>query len=484
MHVSAIHPGKAEGIRPPLFVDLDGTLVLSDMMLEQILGLMKRNPLGWPKVFYWFTKGRPHLKEKLQETVAIDPATLPYNRPLLKDLRKEAATGRRLYLATGADKGVATAIADHLDIFSGVLASDGKVNLVGEAKLQAIEQEVKGEPFAYIGDSKKDLPIFRKAAAYSLVNPSNALKAQCLPLGESETIYQSTSMVLGTILKALRPHQWTKNVLVFVPLLTAHAWQDPLNITKAAVAFLAFCAMASATYLINDMLDIQSDRHHPEKRNRPFASGTLPIGTGLMLVPLFFAMGLVLGWLLGLPFFTVVLIYFFTSQLYSVYLKSLPLLDVTALAGLFTLRVFSGAYAIGVPLSHWLLAFSMFLFFSLAFVKRYAELHNLRSRGGQVTLGRGYSVDDIDQLALFGVISGFMSVLVLALYLSSPEVEVLYRKPEILWLLCPVFLLWINWIWMAAKRGNMHEDPILFAFKDPASYIAGCLMISAVFFSL
>lgn len=468
----------------PLYVDLDGTLVLSDLMIEQFLALMKAQPWRWPQALLWLSKGRAHFKQEINRRVRIDPATLPYNQPLLEDLNAQAKTGRSIFLATGSDQGIANEIAEHLNLFEGVLSSDGEKNLIGKTKLAAIVNHANSQPFAYAGDSRQDIPILENAAQSYLVNPNAKLMKAASQQGQVAKIYGRRSSSWRAIVRAIRPHQWVKNLLLFVPLFSAHAYSQLTTWRLAMMAFFSFCAVASATYLINDLLDLQSDRHHPMKRNRPFASGAVSIKTGLAIIPVLILLGFATGSLAGRAFLVTLILYFFISQLYSFYLKTVQLLDVTALAGLFTLRVFSGAYAIQVPISQWLLAFSMFTFFSLAFVKRYAELHNLKSRGGDKTPGRGYRVSDIDQLALFGVVSGFMSVLVLALYVSSPEVERLYSHPHLLMLACPVYLIWINWIWMAAKRGKMHEDPILFAFKDPGSYAAGICVLVSVLISL
>lgn len=477
-------PDQPPSPRPALFVDLDGTLIHTDVLLEQWLALTRAHPWRWPKTLLWLREGKAAFKQKLQKLVPVDAASLPYHEALLTDLRQAVAEGRRVHLATAADEGVGQAVAAHLQLFEEVLASDGQTNLAGKQKLQAITQTTGGAPFAYAGDSAKDLPIFAAASEAILVNPSRRVEKASRNLGATRQIYRSRSRVGRALLRAMRPHQWVKNILVFVPLFSAHAWNQPERWRLALLAFVAFCATSSATYLINDLLDLQADRRHPEKCQRPFASGDLAIQQGMAAVPLLLLFGLSIAWFIGVPFFLALSGYFLISQAYSFYLKSLPLLDVTALAGLFTLRVFSGAYAIDVPISQWLLAFSMFLFFSLAFVKRYAELHNLRDRGGEITPGRGYKVADIDQLALFGVVSGFMSVLVLALYISSPEIEALYDRAIYLWLICPAYFLWINWIWMASKRGKMREDPILFAFKDPGSYLAGIWVLVSVLISL
>lgn len=482
--LEASDQGQATSSNPPLFVDLDGTLIFSDILLEQCLGWVRKEPLRWPKAFFWLLSGKAAFKRKLQEVMPVDAKSLPYNQALIEDLKRAAKEGRTLVLATAADREAAEAVAAHLDLFEEILATEADHNLSGQQKLNAILTVTNQQPFSYAGDSHKDLPLFASAAETYLVNPSKSVEKACAKHNNVQKVYRSRERPFRALLKAMRPHQWVKNILLFVPLFTAHAWDNLRSWQLATLAFLAYCAVSSATYLINDLLDLQADRRHPEKRRRPFASGALAIQRGILFVPVLILCGWLFGFSLGPAFLAALAGYFITSQAYSFFLKSIPLLDVTALAGLFTLRVFSGAYAIDVPMSKWLLAFSMFLFFSLAFVKRYAELHNLRARGEQITPGRGYKVSDIDQLALFGTVSGFMSVLILALYISSPEVKALYSHVERLWLICPAYLIWINWIWMATKRGKMREDPILFAFKDPGSYLAGIWVLVSVFISL
>jgi 4-hydroxybenzoate polyprenyltransferase len=283
-------------------------------------------------------------------------------------------------------------------------------------------------------------------------------------------------------LRALRAHQWIKNLLVFVPVLMAHRVLDAPAMTAAACAFLAWCLAASSVYLVNDLLDLEADRAHPHKRRRPLASGALAKRSAAVLVPALLLPGLALAFLLLPPLFgPALLLYLLLSTAYSLFLKRLPIVDVMVLAGLYTLRVLSGGIAAGVVVSPWLLAFSMFLFLSLAFVKRYTELRMTAdddAHGGASR--RGYTREDMELLKSFGTASGYLSVLVLALYINqSREVTVLYRTPAALWLIGPCLLYWVTRVWLLASRGRMHEDPVVFTVKDPVSYALG-LVIAAL----
>lgn len=280
------------------------------------------------------------------------------------------------------------------------------------------------------------------------------------------------------LLKAMRVHQWVKNILIFVPLLMAYQVNDPVLVARAVGAFLAFSLMASGTYLFNDLMDLEADRQHPTKRNRPFASGALSVKVGYVLTPVLVLSGLALGWLISPAFLLVLLGYTVITLTYSLRLKKMVLVDVLLLAGLYTWRIFAGGIATGVPLSAWLLAFSTFMFFSLALLKRTSELLEMRAIGELKASGRGYHVDDLSQLMIFGSTSGYISVLVLALYINSESVRALYQRPETLWLICPLILFWVSRVWLIGHRGQMHSDPIVFALKDRSSYAVGAIVLS------
>jgi 4-hydroxybenzoate polyprenyltransferase len=276
-------------------------------------------------------------------------------------------------------------------------------------------------------------------------------------------------------LRALRLHQWAKNALVLAPPLLAHRLDAP-TLGRAALAFLAFGLVASALYVANDLVDVERDRRHPLKRERPFASRELPAAAGLLLVPPLLGAGALAALALPASFGLLLLGYAATSLAYSIALKRLVALDLVVLAGLYTARLWGGSLATGVPISSWLAAFSMFLFLSLAFLKRAGEIVAMAGESP----GRGYRASDAEQVFALGPASGYVSVLVLALYVSSPDVERLYAAPERLWLLCPLALYWLSRIWILARRGEVHGDPVVHALRDPASYAVGALSLLVV----
>ena len=485
-------------LAPPLCVDLDGTLVKSDTLYDLTLALARHQPAALLQLPGWLMQGKAALKRRLADAIQIDPAHLPYNRELLQYLEQQQAAGRSIYLATAADSSLAEGIAAHLKLFTGVLASDGATNLAGHNKLAAFQQRF-GDDFAYIGNASPDLPVLQHCKEPMVANPTAGLRAGLRRKGVTPVrVFEERPSSLRAWLKAIRIHQWAKNVLIFFPLLLAHAWNLAL-LAAAAVAFLSFGLCASATYIINDLLDLEADRQHPRKRRRPFASGDLPVVAGLGVVILFLAASIVLGLLvpqavarispvlaLKRPYaFLVWLgIYAATTLAYSLRLKCAVMIDVIVLSGLYTIRILAGSAATGIAVSTWLGSFSIFFFLSLAFVKRFAELERLRERGGAVAGGRGYHIADIEQLRSFGSASGYVSVAVLTLYIANLNAAELYRHTNRLWLLVPVLLLWISLLWLRASRGQLDEDPVVYAITDWRSLVLGLVVVAIVLAAL
>jgi 4-hydroxybenzoate polyprenyltransferase/phosphoserine phosphatase len=461
----------------PLYVDLDGTLVATDTLWESLLALLRERPLLALATPFWLLSGRARFKRRLAERVVPDAASLPYREELVAFLVEERRRGRRLVLATASDERVARAVAAHLGLFDGLLASDGERNLAGPAKAAAIRAERAAEHFDYVGNSAADLPVWEAARkVYAVGAPPGLLRR--LGAREPVRVFPAPGGGLRAVLRALRPHQWAKNLLVFVPLaLTPHALGDLARGRAALLAFAALCLVASAGYVANDLLDLHADRGHPAKRRRPFASGELQLATGLALVALLAGAGFGVA-LLGTarPFVAWLAAYLGLSLAYSLQIKRLPLVDVIWLAGLYTLRVVAGAAAVAITPTPWLLAFSMFIFLSLAFAKRYSELRLTAERRESQASGRAYRVDDLDLVLSLGSSSGYLSVLVLCLYINSDLVQRLYHTVAVLWLLVPVLLFWISRIWFLAKRGELPGDPVAFAVRDPVSLATGALM--------
>lgn len=457
----------------PLVVDLDGTLIRTDMLHESALKVLRDKPFGILRIPYWLLQGKAALKQQLAERADFDPAFLPYNHHLLDWLKLQRVQGRKLILCTASDHAIAIAISKHLDIFDEVMASDGTTNLAGIRKAEALEQRFGTAGFDYVGNSRSDLVVWQRARRAVIVNASDELAKKVRGFCEVEHVFTSAAVGFTAWLRVLRVHQWMKNFLLFVPLFAAHQFNSFGTWQALILAFFSFSLCASTVYIANDLLDLESDRQHPRKRSRPFASGLLPAWAGVILAPILLLTCLALARPVGGSFVSWLLSYFVLTCAYSWGLKRLVLVDCLTLAVLYTLRIVAGAAAASMVLSFWLLAFSVFLFLSLAFVKRYAELEEQVLNGKQIIHGRGYYASDAPLVQTLGITSGYSAVLVLALYLNSDAVVKLYRLPESIWGAVLIMLFWISWMWMQAHRGNMHDDPLMFAVKDKASLFAG-----------
>jgi 4-hydroxybenzoate polyprenyltransferase len=484
---------------PALCVDLDGTLVKSDTLHDSALAVARHHPSALVNIPGWLAQGKAALKRHLANTIQLDVVHLPYNRELLQYLEQQRATGRPIYLATAADADTANRIAAHLGLFTGVLASDGQLNLAGQNKLAAFQARF-GDNFSYIGNALPDLPLLQHCQEPMVANPTPGLRAALRKAHITPVrTFDERVSPLKAWLKAIRLHQWAKNTLIFVPLVLAHAWAPGL-LAGATLAFYSFGLCASATYIINDLLDLEADRQHPRKRRRPFASGDLSALSGVVVVILFLAASLALAllvphaiaalspqllYLIKPHYFLLWLgIYLVTTLAYSLRLKRSVLVDVIVLSGLYTIRIIAGSAASGIAVSTWLGSFSIFFFLSLAFVKRFAELENLRERGGVSAGGRGYNISDIEQLRSFGSASGYASVVVLTLYISTLDAAHLYQHTRRLWLIVPVLLLWISRLWLMASRGHLNEDPVVYAITDRRSLLLGLVVVLIVLSAL
>lgn len=460
---------RVEAHPRPLCVDLDGTLVRTDLLIESVFALLKQNILFLILLPLWLLKGKHHLKQQIADRVELDVGLLPYHEPFVDYLKQQRAAGRRLILATASNLKFAKAVADHLGLFDDVLASDEQTNLSGRQKLERLRSRFGDGNFDYAGNARADVPIWAHAGEVILVNPERGVRAAVERGGRTALIFDGGTGKFTLYLKAMRLEHWLKNILVFVPLALAHQFHDPESLVRAGLAFLAFGLCASSVYLLNDLLDLPADREHPTKRHRPFAAGRISILYGTALIPGLLAASIAVAFLLPLEFVWVLGFYYVMTLAYSLRLKRAALVDVLVLAGLYTLRIIAGAAAVSVVLSFWLLAFSLFLFLSLALVKRYTELLALPEQGRDRAAGRGYYTVDLETLAHFGSSSAFMAVLVLAFYINSDAVKALYTRPEVLWLLCPLLIYLVSRIWLLARRNDLHQDPMVFAIRDRRS---------------
>jgi len=462
---------------PVLVVDLDGTLIRSDTLFEIFWGGLSESWRALPAAIRGLRHGRAALKRALAGLAGIDAEHLPYNDVVLDYVREWRAGGGRAVLATAADQSVAERIAAHLGLFDEVYGSDGATNLKGPRKAEMLAQRFGESGYAYIGDSAADLPVWQGARKAVTIDGSPALQRRVAALGtESENLGSGTG---PAYIAALRPHQWLKNILVFVPAVVGHV-SDPAILLQAVLAFAAFSLVSSSGYVLNDLMDLRADRAHPRKSQRPLAAGRVPIAHGTFMVPLLLFAGLGLAALGGLALLGVIASYFVLTTLYSLALKRIAVADICTLAGLYTMRIIAGGLATGLGLSVWLLAFSMFFFVSLAAIKRQAELVDLANRGVRRARRRGYHVDDLPLVSQVATASGYVSVMVLALYLNSPAVQTLYTTPWLLWGICLVVLYWITRIALITSRGQMDDDPIVFAVRDRVSLVCIMLLFACV----
>jgi 4-hydroxybenzoate polyprenyltransferase/phosphoserine phosphatase len=457
-------------------VDLDGTLIKTDLLWESLLALLKRHPFFGFRIPLWLLKGRAYLKSEIARRVRLDVTALPYNEAVVDYLRKERQGGRELVLATASHVQLAREVAGHLGLFDGRVLGTETANLKGAAKLKALQERFGTRGYDYIGDSTADLPVWSHAHQALIVTNSAALVGRVKQVSPVGQVFEREGSRFRLFLKAMRVHQWAKNILVLVPLISSHQILSGPRVAAAFVAFLSFSLCASGVYILNDCLDLEADRHHPAKKRRPFASGDLSIPVGLMVSLGCLALSFSLSALLPLAYFFVLALYFVLTSGYSLYLKRLVLVDVVVLAQLYTVRVYAGGAATDIVPSHWLLTFSLFMFFSLALMKRFTEIRLVSQDEETGIRGRGYRTTDAEHIASIGSSSGLIAVLVLALYISGKEVLALYSRPEVLWVICPLMLYWITRAWMLTYRDAMEDDPVVFAVRDRKSYIVAFLI--------
>jgi 4-hydroxybenzoate polyprenyltransferase/phosphoserine phosphatase len=465
----------------PLVVDLDGTLVKTDLLLEGLFVLLKRNPLYLIAVLLWLIKGKAYLKRQIARRVQLDVAMLPYHSELLEALQRERDKGRQLVLATAADEHVAHRVANHLQLFDAVFASDGETNLSGRDKRDRLVAEFGQQGFDYAGNSRTDLSVWVASRHAVVVNAGRGVLRAGVQIARVEEVYENRIGRLKSYVRALRLHQWFKNLLLFVAPLAAPQGYDRALLAQSALAFLSFGLCASSVYILNDLLDLADDRQHPHKRQRPFAAGDLPLLTGLILIPILLALSVLISLFLPAAFLRILTAYYTLTLAYSFYFKRIAFFDVTLLAGLYTTRMIAGCAAITVQLSAWLLGAAMLLFLSLALIKRYAELVRLRRVYGQQARARSYRVSDSKLLAILGGVCGYVAVfiLALALYHGDPA-QALLQHHKLVWLVGPFLLYWITHMWRSALRGGMHDDPVVFVLRDRVSQIVIACAASAI----
>jgi len=476
---AAIAPGQQADGGPAsrvLCVDLDGTLLRTDLLWECFLSLLKRSPLSLFLIPYWLLRGRAHLKIQLALRASFDVRTLPYRRDVIQFLEAERIGGCRLVLVSGCEKELALRVAAHLELFDAVFATEGRRNLSGRAKAKFLREQFGDRGFEYIGDSRSDLIVWRSArAAYVAGNARLCRRAAALT--EVKRAFPVPKMTWRTWIRAARGQHWFKNVLLFLPAVLAHE-VGFRRLLLAGAGFFLFGMCASGLYVLNDLLDLHSDREHPWKQKRPFAAGEVSISRGLLMAATLLLIALSGSFLLDTRFGAVLVLYAVLTFWYSLHLKKIVLLDAFVLSSFYVIRLWAGAVITLTPLSHWFLSFSLFFFLSLAMAKRYSELLHAADLIGRSGSGRGYLERDQDVLMNLGIVSGFSAVVIFTLYVRSPEVLVLYHAPQPLLLLAPLLAYWISRLWLTANRGELNDDPLTLALRDPASYaVAGAALL-------
>jgi 4-hydroxybenzoate polyprenyltransferase len=464
----------------PLVVDLDDTLLLTDTLYESFVRLLTQDPLVALKSLGALRGGKASFKRRVAQLTTDCEPHLPHRVDLIALLKREKARGRAVHLVTAADQTVADRIAANIDLFDSVVGSDGTRNLKGKRKLAHLQQRFPNG-FVYAGDSASDLPVFLGSRGAILCDfgarRTTSLQRAGVPVLER---FDRGVSPLRAHLRALRAHQWSKNILLFVPLLVGHAFTDVARIVDAVLAFLILCLVASATYMINDVSDLDTDRSHPTKRKRPFASGDLPVSYALFVAPAMVAAGLLVALALSAGFALALLSYLFLTLAYSLGLKRIPFLDVFVIGVLFALRIVMGTAAIGLPHSPWLLSFSVSFFLSLALAKRHGEVLRASQRTGQEVAGRGYVGDDWPLTLTFGIGTGMVSLVIMLLYVTNDAAPSgFYAHMGWLYAIPPLMLMWLMRIWMLAHRQQLHDDPVVFALKDRASLLLGAGVLTA-----
>lgn len=478
-HASDESRGARSSADVPLVVDLDGTLLRTDLLHECTLRLLKKKPWMLFSLPLWLLRGRSHLKRSVFGQASLDTSVLPFDPQVLAWLREEKQSGRCLVLATASDRDLAEQSVKDLGLFDVVLGSTPTRDLRGADKAVAIREHC-GPNFDYAGNAWADVAIWRVSRAAILVNTGKTLETRIRRSAKVSRSISSQQNSLRATIKSLRLYQWVKNLLILVPVFTSHQWGNAPVLVKSAIAFLAFGFCASGTYIINDLLDLEEDRRHPAKKSRPFSSGECSIRRGVIVGGACLATGLVIGFFAGNGLLPMLLLYVVLTACYSLRLKKIFLLDVFTLALLYTLRVVTGHVITGIAFSMWLLSFSFFLFLSLAFSKRAAELIALARGEEQIVPGRGYLVADLQLVTVAGICSGFLSSLVFALYVNSMSVTLLYRRPAILWGILPLLLYYILRVWIICGRGQLDVDPILYTAKSKSTYIIGFMILLLV----
>ncbi len=462
--------------------DLDHTLIHTDLLYEQFLIAVKKNPLVIFTIFFILLKGKLALKKYFSEIAPIHAEDLPYNEQVLEKVRQFKKQGISCFLVSASWHTEVSKIANYLGFFNSAFGSNESVNLKGINKLKLIQEQWGHQQWAYVGDSNSDLSIWKKANLAISVNASASTVSKLKSLNNNHEIIHTQKNIFVSFFKAIRIHQWVKNILVFIPIILAHRIFETDLLTKSFLAFILFSFCASSIYLLNDLFDLSADRRHQKKKSRPLASGDFPIPAGIFFFFVFSVASLLTAFTIDEKVGMTLLLYFILNLLYTFKFKSTMILDVILLAVMYNLRILFGGELTHIPISHWLLSFSIFFFLGLAFIKRYSELikHSESSKKNN----RAYVSEDRGMIAMLGVSCSLLSVFVFSMYLSSDSVRILYQKQNNLWALTPILVYWLSRTWLLTYRGQVDDDPVAFAIKDKTTYFVGILSLLVIVSSI
>jgi 4-hydroxybenzoate polyprenyltransferase len=457
-----------------LIIDLDGTLIKTDLLIESAIGLIKKNPFYIFLLILWLLKGRANLKNQIASRIDLRVNLLPYRSKIIEII--QSYPGKKV-LATASNYKYAKAVAEHLGIFDEFIASDAINNLKGKQKAKIIIEKF-GTDFEYIGDSEADIPIWQQAQRGFVINPNNHLKKKISKLKNISVINDEFTPSLKSILALIRIHQWSKNILLFLPLIGAHELLNPSFMIKTLVGFFSFSLCASSVYILNDIIDLEEDRSHKTKKFRSLASGQVKIQTGLLIIPTLIITSILISTNLNLHFLIWLFIYYSLTFLYTIFLKKIAILDMVILTSLYIIRIISGAAINNIKITFWFLAFAVFLFFSLAIIKRFIEINESSHTASK----RGYQDIDINLISISGVTSSYISILIIMLYLYNHSQSLIEQNPILLLILCFIMLYGYSRIWLLAYRKKLNDDPVVFVLKDKISLILGFVSGLIIFF--
>lgn len=463
--------------KPPLCVDLDGTLIYSDTLAELFLRMIKKRPCYLIFLPFWLLRGRAFLKIKMEEICGKYVKHIPFNDSFLKYLNSKKAEGHKLYLATACPKNLAKKLVESLNLFEEVWGSSSEINLKSAKKAELLLEKFGENNFIYAGNDAPDLEVWRHAQSLVLVNVKKSLERKAAMENPTKNIlvFSEKKSAFKAFFRATRIHQWAKNILIFVPLFLSHSYFKIDKIGEALLAFLAFGLCASASYIFNDIMDVENDRLHASKRRRPIAAGHFSIASALIIAFSFMAISVLISAVLSVNTLLVLLLYTALTLSYSFYFKRIVLLDIIILSSLYMIRIYYGSTAISVATSFWLMSFSIFIFFSLGFMKRYIELQKMENTNEKIK-GRGYVYSDAQIIAPVGIASGILSLVFYVIYVDKVAFQ-LYERPSFLMFGAIIFLYFIVKTWIMAARKLVHDDPIVYAIKTKENYAILILFI-------